>query len=262
MLNLMLTGAFFCYGVFTLQRKGFLLDKLPKLWKKLPKALHEPLFACGVCVTSIWGIVFIVSQYFIDRFAPVENRLLINLPFYIIAMCGVCALVDRAVKSFEYNYKYNSIPPMSDYSYLSNYQFRDNLITSFLDDVVVRQVTIIEIGGMTEFLKKYDRYYSVDKQDGKDAMYLTPSPDFILIKGLMFEGNFDHLLNILSAARGFVIEGSLGGESGKQLNWIMDRFHPVIKIPYTLNDLNTAQPPHCGDVHNRVVLVKPLSFTI
>lgn len=253
MINTVLIGAFFCYGVFTLQRPGFLLSKLPTVWKKLPKKLHEPLFSCGVCVSSIWGIVFILAQYFI------HNELL-RIPIYIIAMCGVCALVDRAVKYFEYGYKYNSISPMADYSYLSNYKFRDSLYDCFLQKVVRSGIPILEIGGITESLK-YSNYSSIDKQSGTavEDFQSASADSFILIKGLAFEGNFDKLLHSLSLAQGFIIEGSVGGESGKQIQWIMDKFDLTIKIPYTVNDNLDCRPDHCGNTNNRVVLIKQIN---
>lgn len=109
MASTILMGAFFCYGMFTLQRKSFLLDWLPSIWKLLPKKLHEPLFDCGICVTSIWGIVFISSQHFIPILIPAKYVWAANIPFYIISMCGICAVVDRAVKFFEYGYNYKKV---------------------------------------------------------------------------------------------------------------------------------------------------------
>jgi len=109
MVSTIVMGAFFCYGMFTLQRKSFLLDWLPSLWKLFPKKLHEPLFECGICVTSIWGIFFIVAQHLIPEFIPSKYIWLANIPFYIISMCGICAILDRAVKFFEYGYNYKKV---------------------------------------------------------------------------------------------------------------------------------------------------------
>ncbi len=106
-LQLIIAGAFFCYGMFTLQRKGFLLEGLKNTWLKLPKALHEPLFSCGVCVTSIWGTIFILCQFLIRKYVAADYIILAEIPFYIIAMCGICAVVDRAVKFFEVGYGYS-----------------------------------------------------------------------------------------------------------------------------------------------------------
>jgi hypothetical protein len=106
MFSLIVTGAFFCYGMYTLQRKGFLLDQLPNLWKKLPTKFHEPLFDCGVCVSSVWGIFFIVSQWILKHVVPHKYLEIASIPIYIISMCGICAVIDRAVKFFEYGYNY------------------------------------------------------------------------------------------------------------------------------------------------------------
>ena len=115
-LQMIIAGAFFCYGIFTLQRKDFLLEGLKTFWKKFPKALHEPLFSCGVCVTSIWGTTFILSQFLIRKYVAVEFVILAEIPFYIISMCGICAIVDRAVKFFEvgYGYSVKNIPKTPD----------------------------------------------------------------------------------------------------------------------------------------------------
>jgi hypothetical protein len=109
MINLIIIGAFFCYGMFTLQRPGFLLESLPSLWKRFPKALHEPLFDCGVCVSSVWGTVFILLQWGIKNIIPAKYVEIASIPIYIVAMCGACAVIDRAVKFFEYGYNYKKV---------------------------------------------------------------------------------------------------------------------------------------------------------
>lgn len=260
MINLVIVGAFFCYGVFTLQRRGFLFEKIPTFWRKFPQKLHEPLFACGVCVSSIWGIIFIGSQYLIHHFVAPQYIDVANIPFYIIAMCGICAVFDRAVKYFEYGYKYNNISPFSDYSYLNNYNFRDTLYECFLKDVVSSGINIVEIGGETNFLKYTadGKYFSINKQAGSELGVALPDNFFVLIKGIAYEGNFDSLLNVLSLSKGFIIEGSTGGESGKQLHWIMDKFNITIKLPYSISDNCDCRPEHCGNTNNRVVLIKPI----
>ena len=76
-----------------------------------------------------------------------------------------------------------------------------------------------------------------------------------------FEGNFDYLLNLLSAynCKGFIIEGSLSGESKRQLQWIQDTFPEVIRLPY-MTGIDCESPDHCGgDINNRIILIKPLA---
>jgi len=250
-------GAFFCYGMYTIQRNGFLLDGLQKLWLKFPKQIHEPLYSCGVCVSSIWGCVYLISTFLIGKHIPIEYQLLANIPLYIISFGGVCALVDRAVKFFEYGYRYTQIKPLSNYSYLENYEFRDTMIQCFLNELIEKQVQIIEIGGRTQSLIGYEKYVSFEKMEGSDIInsYIG-SEYFILIKGLAFEGNFNYLLNLLSNSNGFIIESSLGGDSGKQLNWILDEHKKVIRIPYMTND-SCDSPTHCGgNINNRIVVIK------
>lgn len=263
MLQIVITGAFFCYGWYTLQRNGFLLDKLPKVWKYFfPKAMHEALFSCGICVSSIWGIVFIMSQYAILKYIPVQYQVFANIPFYIVAMCGICAVIDRAVKFFEYGYKYTGgIIPNSDYSYLNKFEFRDKLYDCFLQAAIQKDYPVIEVGGLTENLTRYSGYLSVDKKEGRDLINTElPRDKFILIKGLAFEGNFDHLLAVLQHSKGFIIESSIGGESGKQVQWILDKFDGVIKLNYSISNFGVTEcPEHCGNnVNNRIILIQPV----
>jgi hypothetical protein len=262
MINILIFGAFFCYGIFTIQRNGFLLDFLPNFWKKFPKQLHEPLFSCGICVSSIWGSIFIVSSYLIQENVNEKYQILAMMPLYLIAFIGFTAIIDRAVKSFEYNYRYTQIKPLSNYSYLENYEFRDSMIECFLSDALNSNLLLVEIGGLTEryaHLTNEGKYVSYDKANGTDIVNSYISEDyFLLIKGIAFEGNFDYLMGLASNAKGFVIEGSLAGDSGKQLKWIMDAFPSVIKMPYMTN-CSVEAPTHCaGDVNNRIVLVKKI----
>lgn len=262
-LNLILFGALFAYGMYTMQRNGFLLDFMPSFWKKyVPKSLHEPFFSCGVCVSSVWGSFFLVSYRIIDSLGS-DYRWLLLIPFYIVAMCGITAIIDRAIKYFEYGYKYTQIKPLSNYSYLENQGFRDNFIHSVLQDIG-NDLTVVEIGGFTQKIYRLfrERYRSFDKASNNPGIndvtqtYIS-GKYFVIVKGIAFEGNFNYLLDLLESASGFIIEGSLAGDSGKQIQWIIDRFPGLIKLPYFLNDDICAMPEHCGgDVTQRVVLVK------
>ena len=260
MLELLIWGAFFCYGVFTIQRNGFLLDSLPNVFKKLPKVLHEPLFSCGICVSSIWGLVFLISTFLIENYVPTNYIFFAKIPLFLFGFVGITAIIDRAVKSFEYNYRYTQIKPFSNYSYLENYEFRDNMIECFLSDIIKSETLLVEIGGLTERyipLINIGKYVSYDKANGTDIIDSYIGEDyFLLIKGIAFEGNFDYLIGLISNAKGFLIEGSLAGDSGKQLKWIMDAYPSVIRMPYMTNNCVEA-PTHCaGDINNRIVLIK------
>lgn len=263
MLQLVIIGAFFCYGWYTLQRNGFLLDGLPKVWKKVfPKSIHEALFSCGVCVSSIWGIVFLLSQYLITNYAPLGIQPILNIPFYIVAMCGICAILDRSLKFFEYGYKYTGgIVSNSDYSYLNKFEFRDKIYDCFLQAAIDKDYPVIEIGGETQTLTRYPGYLSVEKKDGHDLQNtVLPRDKFILIKGLLYEGNFDHLLAVLEQSKGFIVEASISGESGKQVQWILDKFDGIIKLPYSISNFGVTEcPDHCGgNVNNRIILISPV----
>lgn len=263
MLQLVITGAFFCYGWYTLQRTNFLLDKLPKFWKRyFPKAMYEALYSCGICVSSIWGIFFLVSQYLITNYVSLNLQPLLSIPFYIVVMCGICSLVDRAVKFFEYSYKYTGgIISNTDYSYLNKFEFRDKLYDCFLQAAIDKDYPIIEVGGNTPALTRYPGYLSIDKKEGHDLTTTQlPRDKFILVKGLCFEGNFDHLLLALQHAKGFIIESSIAGESGKQIQWILDKFDGVIKLNYTISNFGVTEcPEHCdNNVNNRIILIQPV----
>ncbi len=263
MLQLVITGAFFCYGWYTLQRQNFLLDKLPKFWKRyFPKAMYEALFSCGICVSSIWGSFFLLSHFLIELVIPVKFQLLAHIPFYIVSMCGICAVIDRAVKYFEYGYKYTGgIITDSDYSYLNKFEFRDKIYDCFLQAAIDKDYPIIEIGGLTQNLTRYPGYLSVEKREGHDLQTtVLPRDKFILIKGLLYEGDFDHLINVLAHSKGFIIEASIGGESGKQVQWILDKFDGVIKMNYSISNFGITEcPEHCGNnINNRIILIQPV----
>jgi hypothetical protein len=262
-IELVIIGAFFCYGWYTLQRPNFLLHPLTKLWKKFPKSIHEPLYSCGVCVSSIWGGIFIISQYLISAFVPIQYQLFASIPFYLVAMCGLCALVDRAVKFFEYGYKYTGgIISDSNYSYLNKFEFRDKIYDCFLQAAIEKDYPVIEIGGKTENLTRYPLYQSLDKKEGNDVINtVLPRDKFVLVKGLCFVGNFDHLLGILQYSKGFIIESSIAGESGKQIQWILDKFDGVIKMNYSISNFGVTEcPDHCdNNVNNRIILIQPIN---
>ncbi len=257
MLEILILGAFFCYGVFTIQRNGFMLDFMPKFWKKFPKGLHEPLFSCVICVSSIWGGLFLFAYNYIQKNIATDNQLLYMIPFYLLAFVGFTALIDRAVKAFEYTYKYTQIKPLSNYSYLENNDIRDSMIECIINDVVSKGILLLEVGGITEKYKDLPKYASYDKSNGCDVIGTYIGEDyFLLIKGLAFEGNFDYLMGLIANSQGFIIEGSLAGDSGKQLNWILDKYPSVKRIPY-MTDNCIDSPTHCGsDISNRIVLIK------
>lgn len=244
-------GAFFCYGMYTIQRPGFFLENMRIIWKKFPKGLHEPLFSCGVCVSSFWGMVFLALKY-----------LHLDIIIYLVAFAGVCALLDRAVKFFEYGYKYNPVPSVSNYSYLEKATFRDTLINGFVNDAIDDGYKIVEIGGYTKELDILGTYIHYELPNNDFLKSYQESNYFVIIKGIAFQGNFDVLLSFLSSpgCKGFVIEGSTSGSSKSQIQWILDKFEKeVIQMPYKAS-ISATNPSHCGlTVNNRIVIVKPIS---
>ena len=177
-------------------------------------------------------------------------------------MCGICAVLDRAVKYFEYGYKYTgSIMPGADYSYLNKFEFRDKMYDCYMKDAIEKDYWIIEVGGTTEALTRYANYAAIDKRNGDNLIGTElPRDKFILIKGLLFEGDFDYLLAVLQHSKGFIIEASISGESGKQVQWILDKFDGIIKLNYSLSNFGVTEcPEHCGNnINNRIILIQPV----
>lgn len=265
MINLIFTCALFAYGMFTIQRQNFFANGLTSVWKKhFPKQIHEALYSCGVCVSSVWGIFAFFYQYTISHFCDGIWYLIAISPFVSICCAGILAFIDRAVKSFEYNYRYNPITPNVNYSYLERFDARLNIYLNYIYDVP-DGVKIIEIGGFSSKLKSKlgDRYFSFDKLVGNDiTKQYIEGEYFVLIQGLAFEGNMDQLLMILSNSVGFIIEGSMSGESKRQLQQIIDNYPNIIRAPYFTSTVNKNEiPDHCGgSVDNRIVLIKSYIF--
>jgi hypothetical protein len=245
--------------MYTIQRPGFLADFLPKIFRKFPKSLHEPLFSCGVCVSSIWGIFYFVVQYL----SEIYNISIIMIPLYLVALAGICVLFDRSIKSFEYNYKYNYWSKNNNYHYLAGDQARDTIVRNFILEPIHHANNIIEIGGLTESIKKMagNRYYSLDLLNKIDASnHMFGDKYFVLIKGIAYEGDFDKLIGLLSNSTGFIVEAAISGNSQKQINWILEAFsqQKLIKIPYQANSLETNVMDCGSSVNQRIILIKPI----
>lgn len=262
MIENLILAAFFAYGMFTIQRQGFILDFLTKFWKKFPKSLHEPLYSCGICVSSIWGTFYIVVNRILESYEG-PNVLLFRIPLYVIMSCGVTVIFDRAVKYFEYGYRYNPIKPMSDYTYLRRSYFREAFTNTLLDRVIADGVNVIEIGGRSESIAARfgNLYNNYDKYAGISDVHVPCSifgeKYFVIVHGIAYEGDFNNLMALLINSQGFLIEGSMSGVSGKQLEWVKDQFSDLVKVPFTSQFNSEKSPEHCGgNVNDRVFLIK------
>lgn len=258
-LTLFIIGAFFAYGMYTIQRPGFFAEPLRSIFKRLPEKLHEPFFSCGVCVSSVWGLYYLASTYY----AINHGMMILLVPNYLVALAGFCAILDRSVKFFEYGYRYNYLPKNPDYTYLSSYISRNRLTTPFVVDAIQHGRNIVEIGGFTEWIKNQageERYLSYDLEQGriiKDECF--GDNYFVLIKGLCFEGQINNLISILANAKGFIIESSISGTSGTQVNYILDAFDQddITTIPFKINAFEKNTPAHCaGNVSDRILIIK------
>lgn len=265
MLNIFI-AAMFAYGMFTLQRPGFLLDFMRPFWKKIaPKGLHEPLFECGVCVSSIWGgSCFIYLNLFTQWYYMI--------PVAMIASSGMLAIVDRAVKAFEKHYGYKaagasscSVPQVEakqekSWEYLVDSEaLRSILIEGFIHRSLDKNHYLIEIGGKA-FYTTRSKYQSFNDKhrltaENMPAPYMLGYVYDVVILGLYFEGNLVLLKNLIKNARRTYIEYSKDGESLKQLEFLTKDMNVKILIPeYTLPITGKA-PAECGSVTTRSVVM-------
>jgi len=261
MLQNIIISALFSYGMYTIQRPNFFLNPLTQIWKKyFPKSIHEPLYSCGICVASIWTTVYIVYRIVIDAYLDGRIYYIAMLPILSISAAGICALIDRAVKYFEYGYRYNPVKPNVTYSYLQQFDYRINMFNGFLQELG-ENIIIVEVGGFTKRIQELfgAKYYSIDKISGNEINdYSVNGNYFLVIQGLLFEGNMEHLITLIRKSKGFIIEGSMAGESKRQMQMILDEFPDVLQMPYTTARVDhNVIPEHCaGEINNRLILVK------
>lgn len=268
MLEILLICAVASYGMFTLQRPGFLLDKLPNLWKKLPKGLHEPLFACGICVSSIWGSIFFCYLVWVEANVPEYNWWIYWLPIVLIGSVGVTAIIDRAVKAFEKHYGYKAPSQKKDeekWDYLLPYvELRRMLLSNFVNDNISHGHHIVEIGGCHEKWRDNNQYHWFDS--------LNPATDaniseliwqlrqerkeyVVVIMGLCFEGDLRVLKRAIICSRAAFIEYSDDGISRQQVELITEGLTTRMLIPeFEINSCETA-PGQCGQINKRKVII-------
>jgi hypothetical protein len=235
MLQIIAICSLFSYGMFTIQRPGFVLASLRTLWKKFPESIHESLFACGICVASIWGGGCYIYLMLLENYAPENYLTLLYLPVIIVCCSGVNAIFDRAVKAFEKHYGYH--PPTKykgemQWSYLLPYaELRKTLVRQFLTDNLNRGHHVIEIGGYHDLYahsKKYHAYGCNNKLDEHEILRLihqfrnAGESYSVFIMGLYYEGNLRFLKKLIQSSHVTLIEYSDDGISRHQVELITE----------------------------------------
>lgn len=264
MFEAILISALFAYGMFTIQRPGFLMDWMRPVWKKFPKKMHDTLFECGVCVASLWGgSVYLYQVYLIPELPAVWHPLL-YLPIVMIAGSGICAVVDRGVKAMEKVYGYKA-PVKSigedKWEYLKPYEeLRRVFAESFFYNAVYHDRAIVEIGGVdtawSRASKKYTFFSHANRLSGEavDA-FIRKSGDYdVVILGLAFDGDLRELRKLIMFSHSALIEYSDDGISREQVEKITEYLNVKILIPeFHIGDANA--PKQCGRVTKRKIII-------
>jgi hypothetical protein len=263
-MNTILICALFAYGMFTLQRPGFLLYFLRNVWKKLPKGIHEPLFDCGVCVASLWGGLAYCLVVFVAPLLPGYWPQLLLLPVYIIAASGITAFMDRAVKAFEKHYGYktpNIATGEQKWDYLLPYNtLRTLLVDSFVRESFRQGIVVIEVGG---YHKEWEniKYLFYNHETtltrgtlGQCAPYMNGLRYHVVILGLCFEGDIKVLQELISGAETAVIEYSDDGISRAQIAQITEGMEAQLYIPEFEINTEKPAPKTCGGAQKRKIL--------
>lgn len=256
----------FAYGMFTLQRPGFLLQGMRKTWRKFPKAIHEPLFDCGVCVSSIWGGSCFIYLYLVSQL-PANLQNIAQAPVVLVGSAGILSFVDRAVKFFEKSYGYKPAPDPSkpkpkSFEYLMPYEYlRTRMIVNYVNDCFKAGRTMVEIGGIHKEWDDNIRYRSYTKQNPFTLSALNSLKPYrfdVLILGLYFNGDLKILQKAIAHAHTAIIEYSDDGISRQQVEWITEGLKAKLLVPeydISVNDADNCVPGECGCVAKRKFMV-------
>lgn len=268
MLQQILISSFFSYGMFTIQRPGFLMAWMRPIWKTFPKKWHETLFECGICVASLWGgLVFLYTEYIIPL-ASNNWHTMLWLPVIMIAASGVNSFLDRGIKAFEKHYGYK--PPQKEiegekkWEYLMPY---DSLRKIFADNFVLntirRDEMVIEIGGLHHDWKGSANYVSYShssllNQDSLAAIFGWQKTYSVVIMGLAFDGDLRILKKLIEHSHETFIEYSDDGISKQQIEQLTEGIKTKVVLPEFTIEGPQAAPKECGQVSKRkIILLKP-----
>lgn len=260
-LNYLLLCSFFAYGIFTLQRPGFLLEGLRSFWKRFPKGIHEPLYSCGVCVASIWGgLAFL----YVSACDYLQLPVVCFLPVVLPAGAGVTAVLDRAVKAFEKIYGYKAppdpaAPAPKNWDYLLPFDsLRAQIINSFVSATLASGRKLIEIGGYHPEWNhaNYQAYNSRNVFTEAALSSLKPHKYDLVLLGLLYDGDLKTLRKAVLHANTVIIEYSDDGLSRQQVDWITEGLNVRLLIPeYEMSTDPCAAPAVCGSTNRRRILV-------
>jgi hypothetical protein len=268
MLQTIIICSLFSYGAFTVQRPGFILDFMRSVWKLFPERLHETLYACGVCVASLWGGTCYVYIQWLEREQDNPYRLILWIPVILGAVSGLNAIIDRAVKAFEKQYGYKTVQKLKgedQWKYLLPYsQLRNGICRQFITDNLNRGHSVIEVGGYSELYAHAKNYHSFSAENmlGESEMrsimrssIKTGSKYSVFILGLAFEGNLRTLKEFIKHSHVALIEYSDDGISRQQIELLTEGIKTKLLIPeYTINSHETP-PQKCGSTEKRKVII-------
>ncbi len=74
------------HGAHIVQQEGMILERLGKLWSRLPAFWQKPLWTCPPCMCSVWGIPVALI---------VSPDLWSFLPIHLFAAAGLAAYLNR-----------------------------------------------------------------------------------------------------------------------------------------------------------------------
>jgi hypothetical protein len=270
MLQLIFVCALFAYGMFTIQRPGFLLAGLRNVWRLFPASLHETLFECGICVASLWGGGSYLYLLLVHQFISPHYRPYFWLPVAIISMSGICAFIDRAVKAFEKHYGYKPAVKSKGedkWKYLFPYsELRKMMVQQFVTDNIDRNTFVVEIGGSNSKYSSSVYYISYSDATGKlhekeiirliQQFNQTKGKYSVVILGLAYEGNLRALKKLIAHSQASLIEYSDDGISRQQIELLTEGIKTKLLIPeYTINVDPKDAPAKCGSVEKRKVII-------
>jgi hypothetical protein len=269
MLEKIIVCSLFSYGIFTVQRPGFILTRLPNLWKRiLPESLHEPFFACGVCVVSVWGTLCYYYMAYVQQYCTYESlRLFLFLPVILVCATGLNALLDRSVKSFEKNYGYKTpqakLQGEARWNYLVPYaKLRTMLVDQFVSKMKMANWLIVEVGGKNEAYARYLNYMYFDHTSrlNRDAvaqiinMQQKGYSYAVVILGLYYEGDIRDLRELIKYSSQTLIEYSDDGHSRDQIAYLTEGISTKMLIPeYEI--YSDEKPQGCGNITRRKILI-------
>lgn len=85
---LVIIGACWCWGVFTLFQDGYILEKPGHfLWDNIGNFVCKPIFSCPPCMASIHGFAIGFIYYGLSW----------QIPIFMICLCGLNFIIKSII---------------------------------------------------------------------------------------------------------------------------------------------------------------------